>query len=209
MALDEEPDTDMETTRRPSPWRARAMAAAALAALALAMGCQNAAVDDAPTREVTPSRTQRTAPAGQEVRRPGGRSLRGFAPGATLRQTPDLLADLEGQVGPQTAARLRGARDAGRAFAQRLGVEGLDAQGIADVLTELAYDVARAEQAGGAGSDERTSAVQRAAVDALDGLRRLIPGTALPEAEREITQWTGDVPVTFSHPSAVEQAPLP
>jgi hypothetical protein len=130
-----------------------------------------------------------------------------FASGASqARSTPDLLADMESRVGPVTAARLRSARDGGRAFAQRVGVEGLQAQGIADAFTELALDIARGEQRTRAGSDERTAVVQQAAQDALDTLRTLIPETALPDAEREISQWTGDVQVTFLLPPARNQA---
>ena len=128
------------------------------------------------------------------------------------RLSPDLLADLEGRVGPVTRERLKGARDAGRAFAQRLDIEGIPAQGIADVFTQLALDVAQAEQDTEAGSDDRTSAVQKAAQDAIDGLRWLVPATALPAAERQIEDWTGGVPVTFTYPSARRerpQTPLP
>jgi hypothetical protein len=192
----------METTRRPSSWRARAITAAAvLSAITLAgaaTGCQS------PTgAEATPT-SESAAPARRAGAGPMASRL-GVAPAhhLTLQASPDLLADLESRVGPQTAARLTGARDAGRAFAQRLGGEGVEAQGIADVFTQLAFDVARAERDTAAGSDERTATVTRAAQDALDGLRRLIPEASLPEAQRELMRWTGDVAVTWSQPSRI------
>jgi hypothetical protein len=131
---------------------------------------------------------------------------------ATSRLSPDLLADLEGRVGPVTQKRLESARNAARAFAQRLDIEGTPAQGIADVFTQLALDVAQAEQDTAAASDERRSAVQKAAQDAIDALRWIVPATALPQAEQEIGDLTGGVPVTFTYPApkhARTQTPLP
>lgn len=210
-----EPRPDTEATRSPIPWRARAIPIVALAALALATGCQDAAgIEAGPTQDVAPKATGRTAPAAGQALRPGGVAHQGFAPGVTLRETPDLLADLEGRVGPQTKARLTDARDGGRAFAQRLGIEGVPAQGLADVFTELALEVAQAEQDTSPGSEERAEAVGVAAQNAFDGVRSIVPATALAEAEREIARWTGGVPVTVTYPSTAAarahvEAPLP
>jgi hypothetical protein len=203
----EEPGTDMKTTR-PIRWRVPAM----LAVVALggaATACQNAESSEVvPTGEVAP-RTQRTAP---RAAGPASRSFQRPPADVAPRATPDLLADLEGRVGPQTKARLADARDAGRAFAQRLGIEGGGAQGLADVFTELAFEVAQAEQDTSPGSEARAEAVGVAAQNAFDGVRSIVPATALPEAEREIGQQTGGVPVTLTYPSAARaraSAPLP
>jgi len=201
VMANEERRPAMEATRRPIPWRA-AIPIVALAALVPATGCQDAAGSEAaPTQDVAPKANRRTAPAGGHGLMQGGSVRRGFAPGVTLRETPDLLADLDDRVGPQTKARLTGARDAGRAFAQRLGIEGVPAQGLADVFTELAFEVAQAERDTSQGSEERAAAVGAAAQNAFDGVRSIVPAAALPEAEREIGQWTGGVPITITYPS--------
>jgi hypothetical protein len=174
--LDEEPGTDMKTTR-PIRWRVPAM----LAVVALggaATACQNAESSDVvPARDVAPRATsgpvaQRAAP---RAARPASRSFQMPPADVAPRATPDALADLEGRVGPQTKARLTGARDAGRAFAQRLGIEGVPAQGLADVFTELAFEVAQAEQDTSPGSEERAEAVGAAAQGAFDGVRSISP----------------------------------
>ncbi len=208
--LDEELGTDMKTTKL---IRRRVPAMLVVVALGgAAAACQNAESGEVvPAPDGTPRVTsgpvvQRLAPRAV----PAARSLRLPSPDVIARATPDLLADLEGRVGPQTAARLTGARDAGRAFAQRLGIEGVPAQGLADVFTELAFEVAQAEQDTIAGSEERAAAVGVAAQNAFDGARSIVPAAALPEAEREIGKWIGGVPVTLTYPSAAPaRAALP
>jgi hypothetical protein len=196
--------TNLDTAWRPFAWRVRSrLISAALAGVALGavlMGCQGRAQTDAtPTQEVaTPVTQSRTSAAHAGV--PVPRAVGAHPPALTLRDTPDLLADLEPRVGPQTARRLRDARDAGRAFAQRSGLEGIAAQGVADMFTDLALQVARAERDTAPGTEERAAAIQRAAQAAMSGVRVLIPATAIPEAEGEIGRWTGGVQVTFSHP---------
>ena len=209
----------MQTTRRPPRWRLPALATAGLAALVLRGGiggCHAPAESEVspeiaalPAARDPSAAAVRTAAMRSQASRTAGpgaarASADRSAPPATLRLDPDLLLDLKDRVGPVTASRLEAAQDAGRAFARRLGIEGLEAQSIADLFTQLALDVAQAEQATAAGSDARASAVQQAAQNAIDGLRWLVPWAALPEAEREVERWTGGVPTTFSHPSQAE-----